>query len=598
MAIQDRRTLQLSLRLFRFAARHWLLIAATAAMIASYGLLQAYLLLLIRPFVKAFEAYRAAGAPAAGAVNMDDVRYVARVVFILAGPLALTGWLGHYLHGVCVQVVVVDIRNAICRALLPQSVGYFEDRRSGEFISRISNDVSTAQKALSFLFGDLFLEPAKVVGAFAVAFYASWQLTLATLCVAPALVVPLQIFTRKVRRASRKSLERLADVTDALSQMFSGIRVVKAFKMEDAEAREFEGANRRYLRNMKRMEANKAHSRGITDLFVYALLGAALLLAAKLIELRWQGLDFAGLLMFGGAVAFSLNPTKKIVKCINNLQEAMSGAERIFEIIDLQPEIVDAPDAVGLDGVNQGVAFRNVTFAYRDEPVLRDVDLKVEAGRTVALVGKSGSGKSTLVDLLLRFYVPREGRVEIDGLDVQRIRRESLLDRIAIVTQQTFLFNRPIAENIRYGRRDATDEEVHAAARTANIHDFILSLPQGYGTVCGEYGAKLSGGQRQRIAIARAVLKDADILVLDEAMVGLDSESEVLVRQALFQLMKGRTTFVITHDLTTIRHADMIVVLRDGRIVQRGTHEDLLSAGGEYAALYRQQAAVAGAGRP
>ena len=590
MASHDRNSLGLTLRLYKFAMRHWALILITYVSTALYGGLHGYFLLLVEPFAGAFKMVKSGAPDVTGSpVDMDVIASVAKTVLLLVAPVAVTGWMSQYFRGVTVYRVVVDIRDAICRSLLPQSVKYFEDRRSGEFISRISNDVTVAQKALTFIFGDLVLQPTKIFVALIVAFRASWQLSLLTFAVTPILVIPLQIFTRRVRRAGRKGLERLADVTDVMAQMFSGIRIVKAFKMEEAEADEFHQVNLQFFRNMRRLVANKAHSRSSVELFMFTLLGITLFAAGALIQGGYWGLTFPKLLMFGGAIAFSFGPLKKLVKCVNNLQEAMAGAERIFEIVDLEPEIVDPPDAVGLEGVKQGIRFDGVTFAYDDEPVLKDVDLTVTSGQTVALVGRSGAGKSTLMDLALRFYVPRQGKVEIDGVDIQRIRRESLLDRIAIVTQQTFLFNRSIADNIRYGRRDATDEEVHAAARAANIHDFIESLPDGYETKAGEFGVKLSGGQRQRIAIARAVLKNADILILDEAMAGLDAESEASVRQALLDLMEDRTTLVITHDLTTIRHADLIVVLLEGEIAQMGTHDELIGQPGEYASLYHHQ---------
>ena len=587
---KDRNTLKLTLRLYKFAGRHWLLIVCGILAGASYGALEMYYITLIRPFLDAFTKDK----PPDAIANPDILRSVAVQSLWLVAPVAVTCWLSHYLRGVIVWKIVIDIRNAICRALLPQSLRFFEDRRGGEFISRITNDVTLTEKALNFLFGDLYRLPVKLVAALAVAFWASWQLAVFTIVLAPLLVLPLHVFGRRIRRAGRKGLERLADVTDAMAQMFSGIRIVKAFKMEDAEAEDFSQINVRFLRNMKRAARNRAHGRGVVELFVRLILAGVLFIAGPLMASQYWGLTPGDLGMFVGALWMGLAPFKKLIKCYNNLQEAAAGGERIFETIDLKPEIVDHPGAFDLDTVKEGVRFDHVTFAYGDKVVLRDICLEVPKGQTVAIVGRSGAGKSTLMDLVLRFYDPTEGSVLIDGRDVREIRRDSLLDRIAVVAQQTFLFNRTIAENIRYGRRDAADEEVYEAARAANIHEFIVSLPEGYETMCGDFGVRMSGGQRQRIAIARALLKNADILILDEAMAGLDSESMNLVRAALVNLMRGRSTFVVSHDLTTIRNSDQIVVVAEGEIVQRGSHDELVNEPGEYSVLYQHQLARGG----
>jgi subfamily B ATP-binding cassette protein MsbA len=314
---------------------------------------------------------------------------------------------------------------------------------------------------------------------------------------------------------------------------------------------------------------------------------AVLLLANHYIV---QGsLDVATFAALVGALAAASNPTKKIVRGYNVLQESLGAVDRIFDLLNQENEIEEASGAVDLDGVSEGVEFDGVTFAYNDEPVLKDINLYVPKGEVYAIVGSTGAGKSTLLDLLPRFYDPQTGSVKIDGIDVRDIRRESLTDNIAIVGQHPFLFNRTIEENIRYGRREASDEEVRRAARAAHVHEFVESLPEGYRTTVGERGGRLSGGQRQCVTMARAFLKDAPILILDEATSNLDSESEKAVQDALRNLTRDRTTFIIAHRLSTVRYADKIVVMKNGRIVEQGTHEELLERGGEYEKLHRLQ---------
>jgi len=597
VALKDRQTIRLSLRLFRFAAPHWKLIAITFVAASTYAALEGYYLLLIEPLAKVAKAAMEAvkdGNLTGIELRPEDLAALDRVkmtLLWLVAPVVAATWLSEYLQGVTAWRVVVDIRNRICQALLPQSLRFFEDRRSGDLISRISNDVSVTQKALTFLFGDLFLQPARLAVAVGIAVYASWQLTLLSLLVAPLFIVPLHTFTRKVRRAGRRSLERLADVTDALTQIFSGIRIVKAFKMEEAEVEEFRQVNDRFLGQMRKVLSNAAHGQAVMEFFIRLLIWGMVAAGSALLAKQTWGLTPGKVVLFAAALFFAYQPLRKLIKSWNNLQEALAGTERIFEIIDSKPEIADAADAVDLAQVRQGVRFKNVVFSYGGEPVIRDLSLDVRAGQTVAIVGRSGSGKTTLMNLLLRFYDVCGGAIEIDGIDVRQDQAVEPLDRVAIVSQQTFLFNRTIAENIRYGRRDASDEEVRAAAKAANIHDFIVGLPEGYETKVGEFGVKLSGGQRQRLAIARAVLKNPDILILDEAMVGLDADSESLVRQALMNLMKGRTTFVVSHDLKTIERADLIVVISKGQIVQMGRHAELYAQGGEYRTLYDLQMA-------
>ncbi|MFQ5957437.1 MAG: ABC transporter ATP-binding protein, partial [Candidatus Brocadiales bacterium] len=358
--------------------------------------------------------------------------------------------------------------------------------------------------------------------------------------------------------------------------------------MEHEESREFQRINEELFR--KRMKVNKAAILSeSTNEGMYAIgLGLIVIIGGYVISTGNIGLGEFGGFIAGSTLAF--RSTKRLSRNYNKLQEALAGAGRIFGLLDYEPHIKDHPQAIELKGMQKEILFKNVDFAYNStDKVLSDINLTIKKGQVVAIAGESGAGKSTLVNLILRFYEPSRGAVEIDGHDVRYIKRDSLLENFAIVTQQTFLFNKSIAENIRYGKRDASVKEVEAAAKAAYIHDFVSTLPKGYGTEVGEMGVKLSGGQRQRIAIARAILKNAPILILDEATSALDSESEKIVQEALNNLMEGKTSFIVAHRLSTVRNCDRIAVLKDGRIVETGTHDELVQKGGEYRRLYQMQ---------
>ena len=373
-----------------------------------------------------------------------------------------------------------------------------------------------------------------------------------------------------------------------MREMFSGIRTVKAFKMEDEEIVEFKIINSRVFKKMMQTVKAKALNSSTTE-FIYSLGLAAIIIIGGYV-ISSDKISPGSLGGFVTVTAFLiLTSIKKLAKSYGKLQESLAGASRVFELLDQQPTITDNPDAIELKKIENKIAFNNVNFAYDSIPVLKDINLTIQKGQIIAIVGESGAGKSTLLDLIPRFYDPVNGSVKIDDTDIRLIKRDSLLNQIAIVSQQTFLFNRSFKENILCGRRDASTEEIEDAAKAANIHDFIINLPKGYDTTVGEQGVKLSGGQKQRVTIARAILKSAPILILDEATSSLDSKSEKLVQEALDNLMQGKTTFVIAHRLSTIRHADRIVVLKNGCIVETGTHDELIDKESEYNKQYRIQ---------
>jgi subfamily B ATP-binding cassette protein MsbA len=517
------------------------------------------------------------------------IAHVAAIVLLGVAPLWI---IGAFLETYCTErvlwSVMADVRVAVFEKLSRMSLSFFGGRRTGDLISRLTNDITTTRGAARLLFSDVLKHPIKLGILLAVAFWASWPLTLIVLLCTPPVAWIMRRYGGRIQKYGRKSLEKIGDITDSISQMFSGIRVVKAFNMEEQENAEFRERNRQQLRRAFKLVRNRAWADCLPQAVVVICFGVVLLVANHLLDAGV--IELSNLFVLVPAVALMPRSIKRTVKCYSKLREQLGAMDRIFELVDAENTLADAPDARELTGVRQGIRFRHVWFAYEDEQfVLKDVDHHVSCGTVCAVVGETGAGKSTMLDLVPRFYDVQRGAVEIDGIDVRKLTHESLLRQVAIVGQHPFLFNRTIAENIRYGRPEASDEEVVAAARAAHVHEFIEGLPEGYDTVVGEQGSRLSGGQRQCLTIARALLKDAPILILDEATSNLDSESERLVQEALGSLMQGRTVFVIAHRLSTVRLADLITVLKDGQMVERGTHQELLAKDGEYAKLYRIQ---------
>ncbi|MHC4600318.1 MAG: ABC transporter ATP-binding protein [Planctomycetota bacterium] len=494
-----------------------------------------------------------------------------------------------------VNRVITDIRGDLYGNLIELDLKFFNNQRVGELISRVTNDIQATQNFLRSTVSDLVQQPLTIVATVGVAFYISWELTLFSLIAMPVVMLPLIKFGRMVRKQARKSLIKLADVTEAMQQSFTGIKIVKGFVQERLERERFRTANEGYFRKLMRVVRAKATSRAIIEFFWNAATAVMILLGAYLLLHSVWGLTLPVLITFIVLIASMYQPLKTLTKAYNSIQEALAGSTRVFELMDLSPEIRDPDGAGEFERVKEKIAFRDVSFAYGAENVLKNVEIEVKPGEVVALVGESGAGKTTLMDLLARFYDVSEGRIEIDGVDVRRIRRASLLAKTALVTQDPFLFNGTILHNILYGKTGASRETVEEAARAAYIHDFIVKeTEKGYETVVGERGVKLSGGQRQRITIARALIRDPEILILDEATGALDAETENQVQMALDNLMKDRTTFVIAHRLSTIQRADRILVLDAGEIVEVGTHGELMERNGVYARLYEQQLRVAG----
>ena len=478
-----------------------------------------------------------------------------------------------------------DIRNDLFRKIIIQPLSFFNTRHSGVLIGHIMNDSRMAQMALSQVSADIVTQPITVITSIGVLLYYDWRFTIISLVLFPICLIPITIFGRKVRRDGGSEEARAGMMMVVLQEAFAGIRVVKALSREKNEVDKFEESGD--IQFKVAMRVRKAIE--IVGPIIEAVSAIGVMFA--LIYVGARGISAGTFLLLVTALFMMYDPVKKLSRIHLQLQKALVSTERIFELMHVRPEIQDEPNALELDRVRGEISFENVSFRYRDDlpPAVDNINLNIQPGKTFALVGQSGAGKSTILSLLLRFYDPQNGSIRVDGLDLRSVSQGSLRKNIAIVTQDTFLFHTTIMENIRYGRLDATDEEVYAAAEQAFAHDFICAQPNGYQTLVGDKGCMLSGGQQQRVAIARALLKNAPILLLDEATSALDSESEQKIQLALERLSAGRTVIAIAHRLSTILNADQIVSMADGQIVERGTHEELFEQSGNYRKLYDLQ---------
>ena len=493
-----------------------------------------------------------------------------------------------YLVSFVGQRVVIDIREALFEKFQRMPLAYFDRHQTGEIMSYVTNDVQALQNALVDKLIELVTESSVLVGSIVLMFYLDWKLTFITLITVPLVGQAMNIFGKKLKKSGIVIQERLADINSLLQESISAVRVVKSFVRERYEIERFHRQNElNFQAEMKNVQ--------LTSLLTPTV---EFLAAITVTFILWIGgyEVVQGDLTAGALVAFLTyavnlaNPVKRISRIYGTVQRAMAAADRVFDVIDMEEMIHDKEDAVPLPKIEGRVAVKDVSFSYKEgAPALSHVSLEASPGQLVAFVGPSGAGKSTIANLIPRFYEVDEGVIEIDGHDVRDVTLNSLREQIGIVPQETMLFSSSVRENIRYGRLEATDEEVEEAARAANAEEFILQLPQGYETKIGERGLNLSGGQRQRIAIARAILKNPRILILDEATSALDTESEKIVQAALDKLMVGRTSFAIAHRLSTIFNADCIYVIDGGRIVEQGTHAELLAAGGLYSTLYNIQ---------
>lgn len=483
---------------------------------------------------------------------------------------------------------VTDLRNRAYAKVVQQPVGFFEHNPVGRVMSAVVTDIEQMRGAFSEYFADFFRQIFNLLFFVLVVLIVDWRMAIGSAVVIPLVVWPVNKLGRKIRQSAEKSRWRLADISQILQETISGNRVVKAFGMEGFEIGKFREAARNLLReNMRWIRAFAATS-PLMDL-LGALVISGILLAARG-EIKATRMSIGSFAAFTFALFKAYEPLKRLGNIYQLFLQAAGISAQVFSFIDLREEVLDAPGTAALPAFIGSIEFNDASFSYDGTGlILRAISLKVHAGTVVAIVGSSGAGKTTLVNLLPRFYSPTSGSVRIDGVDIRGVSLRSLREQMAIVTQETILFNDTIWNNLCYGRPNMPEQKVIAAAHAALAHDFIMQLPHGYQTVIGDRGQRLSGGQRQRLAIARALLKDAPILILDEATSELDSESELLVQNALNNLMTGRTVFVIAHRLSTIRRADVIAVLDNGTVCERGTHEELLAHSGVYARLYEMQ---------
>lgn len=477
--------------------------------------------------------------------------------------------------------VVMDLRNQLFRHIHALPMQFFTGSRTGELISRITADTILLAQLVSNVISDLIREPFTLIGCIAAMFYLDWKLSLIAIVLFPICILPIALLGKRIRKASRGGQERTADMLSVVQESIGGAVVVKAFQTEGEEAERFRLLNLQVFKMLMR----QARANALIDPVVVFL--SSIGLSAVVVYAYVSDLSLALLITFAGAMIQMYKPAKKLSQIYAHVQRATPGAERVFEILDTENTVTDRPGAQPFTGNVETVEFQNAGFAYAGgKKVLENICLSTGAGQCIALVGSSGAGKTTLVNLIPRFFDATEGAVLLNGKDVRDYTLHSLRAQIGVVTQQTVLFNRSVAENIAYGAANATREEIENAARRANAHDFIMEMENGYDTVIGERGSRLSGGMAQRLAIARALLKNPPILILDEATSALDTESERLVQGALDELMKDRTVFVIAHRLSTIQHADQIIVLDKGHIVERGTHAELLQRDGSYKYFY------------
>jgi len=567
-------SVNLYIRLLQFIKPHWRMLALAGICMLPLALCSSALAYLVKP-------------------ALDDIFFKKNLTMLRLIPLGIIALYavrgvfdyGHaYFMGYVGNRIIADIREKVYVHMQGLSLSFFAKNPTGVLMTRITNDVNILQTSISKVIISYFKDLFTIAGLVGVLFYQDWKLACIAFLIMPWVIIPIQRFGKKSRRFSTRGQEKVGKIATLLHEAITGCRIVKAFGMEEYEAQRFSEENFKFFKIRLRRLRIRAISSPLMEL-IGGIAGAAVVFYGGYSVI--SGASTPGTFFsFVTALLLLYEPVRDISTSYQDIQEGLAGAVRVFQVLDSVPEIIDKPGALTLPPVSGAVSFRGVSFGYDQHLVLHNIELEVQPGEIIAIVGTTGAGKTTLVNLIPRFYDVTAGSILIDGFDVRDVTMRSLRSQIALVSQQTILFNDTVRNNIAYGNPDPPEDTIIEAARAANAEEFIAALPEGFNTIIGEAGVKLSGGQRQRIAIARALFKNAPLLILDEATSALDSRSEEEVQQALENLMQNRTTFIVAHRLSTIRKASRIVVLSHGRIVEQGTHDELFSRGGEYQKLY------------
>jgi subfamily B ATP-binding cassette protein MsbA len=564
----------LYIRLFQFVKPHWRMLVLAGICMLPLALCSSALAYLVKPALDDIFFKK----------DLAMLRLVPLGIILIYAVRGIFDYSHAYFMGYVGNRIIADIREKVYVHLQRLSLSYFAKNPTGVLMTRITNDVNILQASISRVIISFFKDLFTIAGLVGVLFYQDWKLACIAFLIMPWVIIPIQRFGKKSRRFSTRGQEKVGKIATLLHETITGCRIVKAFGMEDYEAQRFSEENYRFFKIRLRRLRIRAISSPLME-FIGGIAGAAVVFYGGYSVIN--GTSTPGTFFsFVTALLLLYEPVRDMSTSYQDIQEGLAGAVRVFQVLDSVPEIQDTPGARSLPPVQGAVSFRGVSFGYDKHLVLHDIGLEVQPGEIIAIVGTTGAGKTSLVNLIPRFYDVTAGAIVIDGRDVRDVTLHSLRSQIALVSQQTILFNDTVRSNIAYGNPAPPQDKILEAACAAHADEFIAALPVGYDTIIGEAGVKLSGGQRQRLAIARALFKNAPILILDEATSALDSKSEEEVQQALENLMKNRTTFIVAHRLSTIRKAHRIVVLARGRIVEQGTHDELFSRGGEYQKLY------------